>query len=109
MSYRHLPPGKLTFRQAAERLSKSRNTLAKWLANPEDVPFQVPVRVCFMRTGSSWWCDEADLEFWLATSGNEAAWQTRCAERYAALAGTTDLDPPEAVQGASGIIVRVTQ
>jgi hypothetical protein len=57
-------------------------TLSKWLNNPQDVPFQVPVRVCFMRVSTFWWGDEADIDFWLKTNGNEDAWKTRCLERW---------------------------
>ena len=47
MSYRHLPAGKLTLCQSAELLGMHRVTLVKRLQSPEDVPFQVPLRVCF--------------------------------------------------------------
>lgn len=84
MSYRLLPPGKLTLGESAAVLQMHRATLVKRLQSPEDVPFQVPLRVCFMRVGKFWWGDLAAIAFWLDTNGDEAAWAARCAQRLAA-------------------------
>ena len=84
MSYRHLPPGKINLNASAAMLGRSRGTLVKDLKSTEDVPFQVPLRVCFMRVNKSWWGDLAAIAFWLDTNGDETAWQARCAQRLAA-------------------------
>ena len=84
MSYRILPVGKLTLCQSADLLGINRATLSKRLQATDDVPFQVPLRVCFMRVGKFWWGDLAAIAFWLDTNGDEAAWQARCAQRLAA-------------------------
>jgi hypothetical protein len=84
MSYRLLPAGKVNLAESSKLLNRDRHTVAGWLKNPDDVPYQVPLRVCFMQVSGYWWGDEADIKFWMATNGNEAAWKARCAERYAA-------------------------
>jgi hypothetical protein len=82
MSYRILPSGKLNLGESAKLLGINRATLSKWLNNPDDVPYQVPVRVCFMRVSGFWWGDEQSIAFWLRTNGNEDAWKARCIELW---------------------------